>query len=85
MRLTSSTQRLPIPRRCSAGSTAMLVRYSGLSHALKYFMSIAQGFFVASLSVAMMRASCLATQTIERRRSSRTRRAVESEDQCPCP
>src|SRR5947209_10133850 len=81
----STRQRLPIPVRCSSGLTAMSVRYSGFLQALKQVLSIAQGFFVASVRLAISPCSPLATQTREVRRWWSTPLSEETEDQGPLP
>lgn len=51
---------LPAPFRCRPGITAIDVRYSGRLLVLKNFLSIAHGFRVESVSVAMSRLRYLA-------------------------
>src|SRR5271169_3497042 len=78
----------PTPSRWNSGSTAMPVRYSGRRAAVKYEVSMAQGFFVASRSVPIMRPRARATRirsNLGRRIWFRMALSDCADDQNPCP
>ena len=63
----------------------MSSRYSGLGTSRKQAVSIAQGFFVASLRVPTMRSFSRATNTREVLSAWSTPRSVVQDDQWPRP
>src|SRR5580700_4641245 len=63
----------------------MEVRYNGRWLALKYFLSMAQGFRVERERVAISRLRCLATYTDDIRMPNRTPFSVDVPDQNPSP
>src|SRR6187431_2917822 len=75
----------PIPVRWVLGATAMLIKYRGRWHGVKYAVSIAHGLRVWSVNVAMIWPRRRATKTRDRFMSDATPRSEQCPAQCPLP
>ena len=75
----------PIPLPCIDGSTAIVVRYTGVFDELKYRGSIAHGFRRARRNVATTRDAVRPSRITDRLMSRRTVFSEAASDQCPEP